>query len=207
MTSSCGWTCGTSFHLFGEPGYRVSSGRWGIPEPVADLLGGFCTNVVPKSVFRALLPETQRQMRALYEQTHLPQGASTSPALANLCGYRMDCRLAGLANAAGATYTRYADDLAFSGSGEFSRRCVAVRRACCSRGHRGGFHHQPSQNVGHAARGQTASCGVGREPAIECLAGADRPAKSNPDQLCEEWARGGEPGKEDRSGESIFGER
>jgi RNA-directed DNA polymerase len=47
----------------------------------------------------------------------------TSPALANLCTYRLDCRLSGLAQAAGAEYTRYADDLAFSG-GEAFDRCV-----------------------------------------------------------------------------------
>ncbi len=35
----------------------------------------------------------------------------------------MDCRLAGLARTAGATYTRYADDLAFSG-GEAFERCI-----------------------------------------------------------------------------------
>jgi hypothetical protein len=39
-----------------------------------------------------------------------------------LCFYRADCRLAGLAKAAGAAYTRYADDLAFSGGKEFERR-------------------------------------------------------------------------------------
>lgn len=43
--------------------------------------------------------------------------------LANLCFYRLDCRLAGLAEAAGAHYTRYADDLAFSGSAGFAK-CV-----------------------------------------------------------------------------------
>jgi RNA-directed DNA polymerase len=46
----------------------------------------------------------------------------TSPALANLCGYRLDCRLAGLAKTVGGEYTRYADDLAFSGSDAFEKR-------------------------------------------------------------------------------------
>jgi hypothetical protein len=33
----------------------------------------------------------------------------------------MDCRLSGLAQAVGAAYTRYADDLAFSGDADFDR--------------------------------------------------------------------------------------
>jgi len=57
----------------------------------------------------------------LYARPHLPQGAPTSPALANITAFRLDCRLSGLARSAGAAYTRYADDLAFSGGEEFSR--------------------------------------------------------------------------------------
>ena len=55
----------------------------------------------------------------MYARHHLPQGAPTSPAVANICAYRVDCRLAGLAESAGARYTRYADDLAFSGGEDF----------------------------------------------------------------------------------------
>jgi len=99
----------------------------GYPEPVADLLGGICTNAVPRSVWNSLGSgqnvERMAEARALYAWPHLPQGAPPSPALANLCAYRVDCRLSGLAAAVGARYTRYADDLAFSGDGSFER-CV-----------------------------------------------------------------------------------
>ena len=47
----------------------------------------------------------------------LPQGACTSPALSNLLARRLDSRLAGLGRKLGFAYTRYADDLTFSGDG------------------------------------------------------------------------------------------
>ena len=99
----------------------------GYSETVADLLGGICTTATPRDIWKSsehgLDPVHFWEIKTLYARPHLPQGAPTSPALANLCTYRLDCRLAGLAASVGAKYTRYADDLAFSGNEKFEN-CV-----------------------------------------------------------------------------------
>ncbi len=97
----------------------------GYPESVADLLGGICTNAVPRHIWNGAADganhDRLQEARIVHTRPHLPQGAPTSPALANVCAYRIDCRLSGLAQSAGAKYSRYADDLAFSGDEEFER--------------------------------------------------------------------------------------
>ena len=98
----------------------------GYPEAVADLLGGICSNQTPLNIWKdsgaGVDAERLAELRRLYARPHLPQGAPTSPALANISCYRLDCRLSALAESAGATYTRYADDLAFSGGADFQSR-------------------------------------------------------------------------------------
>ena len=96
----------------------------GYPIDVARPLMGLCTTSVPADIWEARPgaqagAEFARRQRLITR--HLPQGAPTSPALANLAAHRLDRRLAALAMEIGATYTRYADDLAFSGAAELAR--------------------------------------------------------------------------------------
>jgi retron-type reverse transcriptase len=70
----------------------------GYPEPAAFFLSGLCCLA-----------------------GSLPQGAPTSPALANLVAFSLDENLQSLADAASITYTRYADDMSFSSSMPITR--------------------------------------------------------------------------------------
>jgi len=111
---------GRVFHVFRAAGY---------PAAVARVLAGVCTTALPPAEFARCprpnnpveLAHYQRLRRSALSQ-HLPQGAPTSPALANLCAFGLDRRLAGAATGVGAHYSRYADDLTFSGDAAFARR-------------------------------------------------------------------------------------
>lgn len=85
--------------------YRRVAGLFkeiGYPGDVAYLLAGLCTHRAKLADGFVLWPGV------------LPQGAPTSPAIANLLCYRLDARLTGLVKPIGGVYTRYADDLTFS---------------------------------------------------------------------------------------------
>lgn len=101
--------------------------RMGYPEPVAHVLTGLTTNAVPSAVVRRS-PTPNPALAMLLRGPHLPQGAPTSPMLANLLAFHLDVRLVALAESFGAVYTRYADDLAFSGPPTLRRRSAALLR-------------------------------------------------------------------------------
>lgn len=97
--------------------------KLGYAPGVAGTLARLCVNRAPQGIFRdrqggASLPWAERQA---LKSPHLPQGSPCSPALANMCAYRLDLRLSALAQSLGASYSRYADDLAFSGGEELAR--------------------------------------------------------------------------------------
>lgn len=90
------------------------------------------------SVLAALMTEAPRQPVAVGDTVYFPpvgsracpQGAPTSPQLSNALLLKMDRRLAGLARRRGFDYTRYADDLTFSGediAGAHALRILACR--------------------------------------------------------------------------------
>jgi hypothetical protein len=139
----------------------------GYPEGVAHHLTGLVTNALPPDEWAAApRPSTPAALQAharmgrLVAAPHLPQGAPTSPALANLCAYRLDCRLAGLADAFGAAYSRYADDLAFSGGRELNAGAPALRRAVGAIAAGEGFRLNPRKTTLATRAGRQRVCGI-----------------------------------------------
>lgn len=78
----------------------------GYTDSVSKLLTNLCTNV--KGV--------------------LPQGSPASPVISNLVSLKLDKRLGRLAEEIGANYTRYADDITFSGKKSINKYIELIRK-------------------------------------------------------------------------------
>jgi hypothetical protein len=139
----------------------------GYPESVAYVLTGLTTNVVPAAVWHNLpRPVDPRQVGAHHylgrrlATPHLPQGAPTSPALANLAAFRLDRRLDGLATSLKISYSRYADDLTFSGDVRLVRAAPTLRRAIAQIAREEGFAVNEAKSMLATRAGRQRVCGV-----------------------------------------------
>ncbi|WP_159067462.1 reverse transcriptase family protein [Gordonia iterans] len=124
---------------------------------MATYLTSLCTTVLAV----ADRDQTDWYHAALLRERHLPQGAPTSPALLNLVLRRLDIRISGYAAKHGITYTRYADDLAFSGDGmDTGRLHWFVARVVVAEGFR--LHPDKTRVMGEHQRQQLAGLVVNR---------------------------------------------
>lgn len=91
-------------------------------------------------------------------QRHAVQGAPTSPGLANAITRTLDHRLAGLARKMGYRYSRYADDLTFSGADPSTARALlkSVQRIV----HAEGFRLHPDKTAIMTQKGAQKITGV-----------------------------------------------
>lgn len=150
-------TAGRVYGIFRTAGY---------PEAVAHTLTALCTNVIPRAEWEALprprpeLASAQWRLGRRLATPHLPQGAPTSPALASLATFRLDRRLSGLAQACGARYTRYADDLAFSGDATLARRAGRIAVLVDEIARAEGFLLNPAKTRAMPRSARQRLCGV-----------------------------------------------
>jgi RNA-directed DNA polymerase len=91
---------------------------------------------------------------------HLPQGAPASPALANLCAFNLDLRLAALAQSCGARYSRYADDLVISGGKVLTARRAQIEALVGAAAREEGFALQHRKTHCATRAGAQRVCGL-----------------------------------------------
>ncbi|MEP7239075.1 MAG: retron St85 family RNA-directed DNA polymerase, partial [Ferruginibacter sp.] len=94
----------------------------GYSEKIATILSLICTE--------AVTDEVEIDGKDYFVQKGnrvLPQGAPTSPAITNILCFSLDNRLQGLANKLNCNYTRYADDVTFSGGEEINAQQLVWR--------------------------------------------------------------------------------
>lgn len=116
--------CGKKYLLLFDIAHCFQSIQWssvyrvfrntGYPKDIASYLSCLCTHQITNN--NEILHKLDHEQRIRLNTRHLPQGAPSSPTLSNIVLYGLDKRLNGLATSLQLTYSRYADDLAFSGN-------------------------------------------------------------------------------------------
>lgn len=140
----------------------------GYPQAVARVLAALTTTATPEPVLQRLREEgrmTWQQAQRLRD-AHLPQGAPTSPAMANLCAFGLDLRLDGLAHVLGARYTRYADDIVFSGGAHLrdARQRIETWVGRIAREEGFALNHRKTRCLGAGRRQAVCNVVVNRTP-------------------------------------------
>lgn len=152
------------FPSIGLPRIKGVFAQLGYSEQVATTLALLCTEAPAEEV-----SVDGEKFYVAAGARALPQGAPTSPALTNILCRRLDARLQGCAAKLGFTYTRYADDLTFSG-GDGTRKLAGklLWRAKQIVIDEGFTPHPDKQHVMRSAQRQSVTgIVVNEKPAIE----------------------------------------
>jgi RNA-directed DNA polymerase len=139
----------------------------GYAPAVAHVLTGLCTNTVPQAIWHTIprsadprLVQARFWLGRQLATPHLPQGAPSSPALANLAAFRLDRRLSALAASLGLRYSRYADDLTFSGPRHLRLRRAQVQDLVATITREEGFALNTGKTSLTSAARRQSVCGV-----------------------------------------------
>ena len=87
-----------------------------------------------------------------YHRDSLPQGAPTSPAITNIIMYEFDEKIGAYCTQKGVSYTRYCDDMTFSGEFDEKEIIILVKEELCKLGL---FLKNRKTAVIHSAKRQT----------------------------------------------------
>lgn len=100
----------------------------GYPKDVTQYLAALCVHMPSPYLTGSSFQKLSFEKQKILLSQHLPQGAPTSPSLANLCTWKTDMRLESFAKKMGMTYSRYADDIAFSGDKNLKNKFPYIRK-------------------------------------------------------------------------------
>lgn len=137
------------FHSVSEGTVSAIFARLGFPKLLAFEFARLCTLGLDRGPGKNPAPHAGLiTFYALGYEGFLPQGAPTSPMLANLAMLRVDTLMARLAEERGLRYSRYADDLAFSSDTDRSlAEMHRLQRDVCGILNDSGFRHNRRKTV------------------------------------------------------------